>query len=67
MHDQISPHVLLPFLAHSGGRAGLVGVDVVAETGYKRKRDRRLVDRRLHGCTRVINTCKEPRTKDRRV
>ena len=28
-------HILLPFLAHSGGCAGLVGADVVKISGYE--------------------------------
>ena len=53
-----------PFLAHSGGCAGLVGVNVVGKTGYGRKKDRRHMNHPLRGGTQIITTCKESRTKD---
>ena len=57
MHDQISPHVLLPFLAHSGGCVGLVGMDVMGKPGHERKGDQRRMNRHLHRGTRIIHTC----------
>ena len=56
-------HILLPFLAHSGGCAGLVGVEVMGKTGHGRKEDRKHVNHHLRGGTRIITTCRERRTR----
>ena len=51
-HDRKS-HILLPFLAHFGGCAGLVGADVVKIFVHRGKTERSEQNRGVQRCTRT--------------